>query len=959
MLASPGLWLVATSIVVALLVSGTALAALRRTQKDNRRLRCDIDKAQSDLRALELFHFALDQQASVSVSDIDGVITHANRLFCEQSGYAREELLGKTHAVVRSTFHPPELYAAMAETIQAGNVWRGELCCAKKHGESYWVETAIVPLQDDRGCTTRVVSICTEITERKLAQNRLAEQQALSAAVGRMGEIGGWILQRDGKNTFWSDMLYRIHDLPVGNMPTVERMLEFFPPGTRELMTGHVQTAFERGKPFDVVVPFVTAHGRHRWVRAIGEPQLVDGRWAHIVGAFQDVTESRQIAENLRIAKESAEAANRAKSEFLANMSHEIRTPLNGVIGMTGLLLDTSLSGHQREYAETVRSSGQLLLAVISDILDFSKIEAGRLELESIEFGLQDVIDDTIAAVALRAAQKGLQLLVNVDPSVPSRFMGDPTCLRQILLNLLSNAIKFAAHGEVSLTVLCGPAGGGQVDLLCTVRDSGIGIPEERIHTLFAPFIQADTSTTREFGGTGLGLTISKKLAEAMGGTIDVQSIVGQGSTFRLAVRLPTARASALSETPPDLDGLEVLIVTEHPGHRHSLQRQLAPAGCRLTLATTAQHGLAEYVALLAADRPPAAVIMDHSFAGRNAAWLAGAIRACAAPPASLILLTSLAESVADAERGLMDRIISKPPKTGVLLRALAELTGAAEPAQQPVPDAADERPLTRMRVLLVEDNEVNQRLAARLLERLGAEVQVAGNGIDALHALRDKDFDVVLMDCQMPKMDGYAATRAIRAAPASVRNPNIPVIALTANALATDRAECIAAGMNDYLTKPVDPKRLLQTLNKAIPVPKRRMEPPVPVMPATPATPVFDQAALLELTGADVEFARELIALFVSSAGETLAGIGTALTVEHSTQALRELAHNLKGAAASVAAAAVAEAALQLEQTQTEAAAQAAIRNLETAFEATLSVWARDGWWAAPAQEPGTSMVR
>ncbi|HME40835.1 MAG TPA: MHYT domain-containing protein [Steroidobacteraceae bacterium] len=759
--------------------------------------------------------------AMIAYWDRGGICRFANRAHFDQFRLTPEQLVGKS---IDEVFGPlqgnqrigGEKRARIAAAL-AGEYQRFDQTFEQPDGTRRHWQSEYLPHWSG-GQLMGFYALVVDITQRKIAESRLAKQEARLSAMSRMGEIGGWELERGGARRIWSDMVYRIHDLPVGEMPSLERTLDFYPPGAREIVVATLDAAFEHGKPFDNVQPFITAAGRHRWVRSIGEPQMVDGRCVRIIGAFQDVTDARQAEETLRAAKEAAEAANRAKSEFLANMSHEIRTPLNGVIGMTGLLLDTPLGAQQREYAEIVRSSGESLLALINDILDFSKIEAGRLELESIDFDIQGVIEVSVDAVALSAAQKGLGLLVDIEPKTPRMFRGDPTRLRQVLLNLLSNAIKFTANGEISLILSSAAGADGNTRLSFEVHDTGIGIPDDRINTLFAPFIQADSSTTRRFGGTGLGLSISKRLVQAMGGTIDVQSSPGQGSTFRFAVCLEQSSAAPAGEAANRLAGLRVLTVLGRRGNRRMLERQLTPEGCILTFSPTAEEGLARYREMLAADCPPAVIIVDYELEDHSGSWLAAAIRACAAPPAALILLTSLANSPPVADLRLIDRVVPKPANTAVLVRALAELTqisatGAA--AQDIAPIAL---PFSGVRILLAEDNAVNQKLATRLLQRLGAEVHVAANGVEALQALRDSNFDAVLMDCQMPQMDGYEATRQLRSPKGAVRNPNIPVIALTAHALATDRARCLAAGMDDYLTKPINPAELRQALAKALP---------------------------------------------------------------------------------------------------------------------------------------------
>ncbi len=544
-----------------------------------------------------------------------------------------------------------------------------------------------------------------------------------------------------------------------------------------------------------------------RWLRVIDRPTAS----GHVVSFCIDITD-------LKLARHAAEAANRIKGDFLASMSHEIRTPMNGVIGMTELLLATQLDREQREYAETVRSSAQALLVLIDDILDFSKIEAGKLAVETIDFDLRTLIGETADILALPAEDKGLELLCRLSPELPVRLRGDPGRLRQVLLNLLGNAVKFTASGAVELHGRPLSRGADSARLRFEVRDTGIGIAPDHLARLFTPFTQADSSTTRRFGGTGLGLSIAKRLVELMGGEIGVDSREGEGSVFWLEIpfELQPGQADEAAAADADLAGHRIIVVDDHAGSRALLAELLAAWGCAALPAADAEAATALLDAELAAGRRVDAAIVDLQMPATDGEALGQRIRRHDRyGRLPLILL------VPSARRGEASRLIAagftacltKPLKDKALRHCLRTLFApdavadeANAPAAVPAAPAPEARPAD---ILLVEDNATNQKLALALLKRLGHRVEIANNGREALDILASRSFDMVLMDCRMPVMDGLAATRAIRAGEAGVVDPAVPVIAMTANAMAQDRDEALAAGMVDYLTKPINPQRL------------------------------------------------------------------------------------------------------------------------------------------------------
>lgn len=883
-------------------------------------------RAEEAMQASELrFRLIIDSAFDAFFAlDVDGTIQSWNSQAERVFGWTGDEAVGKT-------------WVDLILTVEEGARFRGELkwfvatgesalCnrpieveALRRSGEVFPAELTLTPIR--LGASFLFSCFLRDITDRKQAEQALRTSESLYHSLVETLPLNVFRKDLQGRFTFVNRLFCRT----AGKLP--EDILgrtdfDLYPLELARKYREDDQRVIERRTVLDVVETHRKPDGEIIHVQVIKTP-VYDSR-DQVTGTqaiFWDVTDRMRTEEATRKAREAAESANRAKSAFLATMSHEIRTPMNAIIGMTDLVLETELSAEQREYLELARKSADSLLCIINDILDFSKVEAGRFDLDQVEFSFRDTIGDLLNTLAPRAHQKGLELACHVAPDVPDQLEGDPLRLCQIITNLVGNALKFTEQGEVVVDVAATSRDGNSVALLFTVSDTGIGIPSEKRETIFDAFSQADSSTTRKYGGTGLGLAIARRLVDLMGGQIWVESEMGKGSAFHFTVTLkhnparhekPRALPAAVAE------GMPVLVVDDNATNRRILEEVLSAWQMRPLAVDGGRKALEALERAAEAGEPFPIALIDVHMPEMDGFDLAEQIRQRPAfGSLQLVMLTSGGQQ-GDASRRRELQVVAaltKPVKHADLYRAIMQALGMplGNDDLEPTRETESAPSINRgLRILVAEDNLVNQRLAARLLQKRGYDVVLVNNGREALDQLHRGTFDLVFMDVQMPVMDGFEATAAIREREHS-HGRRLPIIAMTAYAMKGDKDRCLAAGMDGYISKPIRARELYEAIDRSAARAAPRPEPAEQVGAIAQDSSVWDEKRALAGVGNDRLLLAELAQIFLEEYPRLMADLDEAIQAQNASR-LRNAAHGLKGAVDNFAAAGAYESAQKLE---------------------------------------------
>ena len=827
----------------------------------------------------------------------EGSIVRLNRAAADLFGFGREELLGQPIGRVLPNADP------CLETAAADPGSFHGLNGMAQDGTPVPLELALSPIDTPEG--TLLLASMIDLKERKRAEEQMMLVSNRLLLATKAGRIGVWDYDVVNNKLVWDERMYELYGItPARFSGAYEAWEQGLHPDDRAHEPERLQRALRGEEVFDTEFRVVWPDdGSIHFIKANGTV-LRDSKGAalRMIGTNWDITEQRRAEEELQAARDQAEAANQAKSEFLANMSHEIRTPMNGIIGMADLLRSTPLAREQGEYVDLISRSADALLTVINDILDFSKIEAGKLALDPQEFDLRDAIGDTLHTLAYRAQGKGLELAYQVQPEVPDRIIGDAGRLRQVLINLIGNAIKFTGRGEVVIDVALESIAHEQASLHFTVKDTGIGIASDKLQSIFESFTQAESSTTRTYGGTGLGLAISRKLIHLMKGRIWVESQLGTGSTFHFTILAGLGSGNERSvrdrSALQTLDGLPVLVVDDNATNRRILEEVLLSWDMQPVSANSGPEAMKLLRAAHGNGAPFRLVLLDVLMPGMDGPEFTNRIATeLGADRPEIIYLSSsgtpLSEILGGGRADAFHRVLIKPVKPSSLLDSITWLFGSASrreiPSAPTTPAIRSVRPMT---VLLAEDGRINQMVAIKILEDRGHQVVLAEDGQSAVELASSQAFDAILMDVQMPRLDGFAATDFIRRAEQRTGR-HVPIIAMTANALIGDREKCLDAGMDDYVAKPVRARELCDVLERfgaSIPPPSAETA----AASGPEATLVFNSRKFRESLK-EPALMRELIDLFPAESGAALEKARQAVQALDA-EALHHAAHSLKG---------------------------------------------------------------
>ena len=868
-----------------------------------------------------------DTHVIASRTDLEGNITYVSDAFCAISGYQRSELVGRNHRVVKHPDNPASVYATLWNTIQEGSTWHGRMKNRKKQGEFYWIDSLIKQEFDEKGDPIGYVAIMRDVTAQVALEElsatleynvqertrELAELNQEQHAIFDTALIGIVLLKERiivNGNHYLNEMFGYEQGEQIGQCTKIwyADEADWIESGIsvyNALHSKEIQSTEKRLKRKD---------GTFFWARITLKEIDPNNSETGIVGVIEDITFEKAAIEEIKHAKTIAEEATKTKSNFLANMSHEIRTPMNAIIGMAHLMFQTSLDTKQHNYLEKIDNAAKHLLQIINDILDFSKIESGKMAFETIDFYLEDVMEQLSDLLVVKAQEKGLEMLFDVGLDVPTALRGDPLRLGQVLINLVNNAVKFTQQGEIKLSIHVQDKREDTVTLLFKISDTGIGMSPHEQAKLFQAFSQVDVSTTRKYGGSGLGLVISKHLVEMMQGSISAHSVLGEGSTFYFDATFNLQKEQKQIELKEDeVKNLRVLVVDDNQSSRMILENILTSFKFNVS---TVENGYDAIHLLQEAHvhhNPYGLVLMDWMMPGMNGIETIQKIREISGIASTLTFIMITSHSREDLKEELeenhINSILIKPINPSTLLNTIFNALGKDVSIQsrhhdKKILNEDAIRSLQNASILLVEDNLINQEMAVEILEKAGLNVDIANNGYEAVLKVKEKKYDGVLMDCQMPVMDGFEATRAIRE---DSRNHALPIIAMTANAMSGDKERCIASGMNDHIAKPIDIAQLFSTMAKHIKLSHATLE-------SSPKEEEISQEQTIpELFGIDATEALmrmndnttmflKLLMRFAQTQKSVMERIQTALNSEDVPTAQREI-HTLKGLSGTIGA--------------------------------------------------------